>query len=251
MKQQTTSWGAVADWYDGHLQGDDTYHAKVVAPNLVRIVAPKGKKIVEVGCGEGYFSRLFAEAGGEVDASDISLELIASAKRKGGERLRYFTTPADKLPFAEAERYDTAVAVLTLQNMESLAPVMREIARVLKPKGKFVFVLNHPTFRIPKESSWVYDDASKKQYRRVDAYMTSSKVAIAMHPGMGSAGADTFSFHHSLQEYSKILSNNGFAIARIEEWISHKVSGSGPRKEAEDRARREFPLFMCVEAVKL
>ena len=45
----------------------------------------------------------------------------------------------------------------------------------------------------------------------------------------------------------KIFSKSGFAITRLEEWISHKQSGTGPRQTAEDKARREIPMFMCIE----
>jgi hypothetical protein len=49
----------------------------------------------------------------------------------------------------------------------------------------------------------------------------------------------------------KALSKHRFAITRIEEWISHKESEKGPRKEAEDRARKEFPLFLAIEVRRL
>jgi hypothetical protein len=54
-----------------------------------------------------------------------------------------------------------------------------------------------------------------------------------------------------MQDYMKALSSAGFAITRIEEWISHKKSEKGPRQEAEDRARKEFPLFLAIEARRI
>ncbi|MBP9669302.1 MAG: class I SAM-dependent methyltransferase [Candidatus Pacebacteria bacterium] len=251
MSTENTSWGNVADWYRSHVGGDDTYHSKVVAPNLMRMVAPKeGKLILEIGCGEGYFARMFANERALVDGADIAAELIQHAEAQGGG-VRYFTASADKLSFAQDGIYDVVVAVLTLQNMERIEPVMKEVARVLKPEGKFIFVLNHPAFRIPKKTAWGWDAAAKVQYRRADGYLTATKEKIDMTPGKREQKEYTYSFHRSLQDYMKGLAAAGFAISRIEEWISHRESEQGPRKEAEDMARKEFPLFLAAEAVRV
>ena len=53
------------------------------------------------------------------------------------------------------------------------------------------------------------------------------------------------------QEIKFILGKHGFALAGLEEWISHRVSERGPRAGAEDRARKEFPLFLMLKAQKL
>ena len=58
------------------------------------------------------------------------------------------------------------------------------------------------------------------------------------------------SFHRPLQYYFKMLAKEGFVVRRLEEWISHKESMAGPKKIAEDNARKEIPLFMMIEAVK-
>ncbi|MBI2075302.1 MAG: SAM-dependent methyltransferase, partial [Candidatus Harrisonbacteria bacterium] len=40
----------------------------------------------------------------------------------------------------------------------------------------------------------------------------------------------------------------GFAVTDMEEWVSHRTSERGPRAKAEDRARREIPLFLAIKA---
>jgi ubiquinone/menaquinone biosynthesis C-methylase UbiE len=251
MSKDVTSWGSVADWYDEHLAGEDTYHAKVIAPHFVRMVgAGQGIKVLDIGCGEGYFTRLLAQNGAEVAGADIAPELIAKAKKQSAG-IAYHAASADALRFAKDGTYDVVTCVLALQNMEKLEAVMKEVARVLKPAGKFVFVLNHPAFRIPKRSAWGWDDSSKTQYRRLDAYLSASREKMDMNPGAAGAHEYTFSFHRSLQDYMKALSGAGFAITRMEEWISHKKSEKGPRQEAEDRARKEFPLFLAIGAQRI
>lgn len=247
-QSKKTSWGKEARWYSDHLEQDDTYHAKVILPNLERIVAPaRNMHILEIGCGEGFFARAFAEKGATVMASDIGEELIAVAKEKGGGP-EYHVSPAEDLSWVRMRTQDVVVAVLTLQNMEHIEPVMREVAKTLLPGGRFVFVLNHPAFRIPKASAWGYDEDTHTQYRRVDGYLSARKEKMDMHPGKKGSKSFTYSFHRSLQDYMKALRGAGFVITRLEEWISHKTSEPGPRAKAENIARKEFPLFMMIEA---
>lgn len=245
---KSTSWGGEAEWYRDHLEHNDTYHAQVILPNLLRLVGPhKGQKILEIGCGEGFFAREFARGGAEVTASDIAPELVELGRKQGG-KIEYVVSKAQDLSWAKPETFDVVVAVLTLQNMERIEDVMKEVRRVLKKGGRFIFVLNHPVVRIPKATHWGYDEAEKIQYRRLDAYLSAKKVTIDMHPGKKGKHSVTYSFHRSLQEYTKLLRGAGFCIVRLEEWISHRKSEKGPRAEAEDTARKEFPLFMMIEA---
>ncbi len=111
-------------------------------------------------------------------------------------------------------------------------------------------VLNHPTFRIPKRSSWGVDEVADIQYRRIDGYMSESKTEIDMQPSRTGKKVTTISFHRPLQVYFKALTKNGLVVTRLEEWMSHKVSEVGSKKAMEDRARKEFPLFMMLEGRK-
>ena len=72
-----------------------------------------------------------------------------------------------------------------------------------------------------------------------------------MTPGAVKDKKFTVSFHRPLQVYVKALGKYGFAITRLEEWESHRASQNGPRKSAEDKARKEIPLFLTFEASKL
>ncbi|MCX6735498.1 MAG: class I SAM-dependent methyltransferase [Candidatus Parcubacteria bacterium] len=245
--KKDTSWNNVSDWYDELLNGSDTYQSKVILPNLLRLIAPKkGMKILDLACGQGFFSEAFVREGAEVIGVDISSNLIKIAK----DRVRgakFFVASAEKISFIPDHSVDMVIITLAIQNIQNVSAVFCEVKRVLSPKGKMFLVLNHSSFRIPGASAWEFDEISKKQYRRIDSYMTESKHEIDMHPGEKGNKDTTVSFHRPLQVYFKVLANNGLAVSRLEEWISHKESGKGPRKEEEDRTRKEFPLFLCLE----
>ena len=246
---KSTSWGKVANWYNNLIEkGQDSYQKKLILPNLIRLLeVRRGEVILDLACGQGFFARELAKLGAKVIGVDISPELINIAKQD--KTVEYRVSSADKLDFLKNESVDKILIVLSLQNIDNPNEVIKEVSRVLKPKGKLFMVLNHPAFRIPKESSWGWDSDKKTQYRRLDSYISESKESIQMHPG-DKPWEKTVSFHRPLQFYFKALNKNNLLVSRLEEWNSHKVSEIGPKKEAEDKARREFPLFLYIEAMK-
>jgi ubiquinone/menaquinone biosynthesis C-methylase UbiE len=248
----STSWGNVADWYDNLLTYDeDSYQAKVILPNLLRRLAPKNKKILDLACGQGYFTREWVKAGGDVIASDIAAPLIKIAEKQQPQPKKYYVSSAEDISFVQSGTLDAVTIVLALQNIEKLAEVCREVSRALKPKGTFYIILNHPAFRIPKHSSWGWDETQGKQYRRIDSYMSESRTEIDMNPGKEKSKEFTVSFHRPLQVYVKALSKSGLAVTHLEEWISHKESNLGGRGAEENRIRKEIPMFLLIEASKL
>ncbi|MBI5126567.1 MAG: class I SAM-dependent methyltransferase [Candidatus Taylorbacteria bacterium] len=250
-----TSWGKVAEWYDDLLSTDgDSYQAQVILPNLTRRLAPKkGMAVLDLACGQGFFTREWVKAGATVVASDIAAPLITLAQKQSPVPSAYHIAPAHDVSFVQSGTLDAVTIILALQNIENLSAVCAEVSRVLKPGGIFYIVLNHPAFRIPKQSSWEWDKVGKAQYRRIDAYMTESRSTIDMNPGTKelSNKEHTVSFHRPLQVYAKLLGKAGFGITHIEEWISHKMSKPGPRAEEENRTRKEIPMFLLLEATKI
>ncbi len=253
---QGTSWGPVATWYDKHLEhGAETYHEKVVYPNMLRLLGDvKGKQILDLACGQGQFSRILGDNGAKVIGVDIGKELIAIAEKKNTEHTfsaHYFVSSSDDLYMIKDSAQDIAVCILALQNIEHLQKTLQEVSRVLRPHGRFLCVINHPSFRNPRHTHWGYDEHENKQYRRVEEYLSESKIKIDMTPGSRTDKKFTVSFHRPLQVYVKAFAKAGLAITRLEEWESHKKSEKGKRQHAEDLSRKEIPLFMCIEVQKI
>ena len=248
--KKNTSWGHVADWYKDVVREEGSYQRDLILPNLSRMMGvKKGDKVLDLACGEGLMSRAWRDEGAEVVGVDISPELIAIAKKSSSTDIDFRVSQANDLGFFKEGSFNKTAIVLAIQNIESVAEVFKECSRVLVSKGKFYIIINHPCFRIPKNSSWGFDEEIGVQYRRVDRYLSETKISIDMHPGE-KKGETTVSFHRPLQYYFKLLSKAGFCITRLEEWNSGKNSQPGKRAAAENRARKEIPLFMAIECQK-
>jgi len=254
MQKKSTSWGKVAGWYNRLLEeGDDTYQEKLIKPNLLRILSPKaGEEILDAGCGQGFFAREIAKSGAKVVGVDVAGELIKMAKDQSGKNETYLVLSAEKMTSITSARFDAAICVLALQNIKNLQAAISEMSRVLKPGGRCVLVLNHPAFRVPGASSWSYDEKTNIQYRNINKYLSEISQEVDMTQGIAGAKKKKFTmtFHHPLQVYFKAFAKAGLYVGRLEEWASYKTSDAGPRKTAEDLARKEIPLFMCLELKK-
>lgn len=260
-----TSWENSAVWYDNLLEeSEGTYQKDLILPNLMRLLdLKKGERVLDLACGQGFFSREFLKTGAEVFGVDLSKSLIEIAKERSPKEIQYTVSSASDLKFMGDRTIDAVALVLAIQNINNPAEVFAEIFRVLKIGGRFVVVINHPAFRIPKKTAWGFDDEKKIQYRRVDEYISESRSEIVMNPGLGrtnlsdkfvfdtTSSVSTISFHRPLQFYFKAFRKAGFLVSRLEEWVSSKKSEPGPRADAENRARKEFPMFMAIEVKKL
>lgn len=248
--KKDTSWGNVANWYDNLIEKTEgTFQKEVILPNLMRLLDPKkDEAILDLACGQGFFSREIVKKDARVTGVDISKELISIAIAHSPSSINFHVSPADNLSFLAARSLDKIIIVLALQNIENYQGVIAECARILKPKGRLIIVLNHPAFRIPKATSWEYSETDHIQFRRVDRYMSEKRERIEMNPGDKGAKRFTVTFHRPLQVYFKALYKNNFKVARLEEWTSHKESKPGPRAFAENQARKEIPLFMTLDA---
>ena len=250
----STSWEKSADWYQNLLTEENTYQKDLILPNLLRLLEiKKGETILDLACGPGFFAKEFFKKGARVIGADISKSLIKAAKENSPEAIRYYVSPAVRLPFIKSSSINKITIILAIQNMDNVRGIFTECARALKPGGKLLLVLNHPAFRNPKQSEWEWDAEKKIQYRRMDSYLSESKAKIDMRPSTNSGQVPneyTISFHRPLQFYFKALEKSGFTVTRLEEWNSNKKSRLGPRAEAENKARKEIPLFLFLEARK-
>lgn len=250
-KSGNTSWSPVAKWY-GDIVGESGhyFHQHVILPGIQKLLEPKaGESVLDLGCGQGVYARTLIHSVSYVGI-DASKELIQAAKSldKNAKHSYYVADATKGLP-VPADSFDHAVCILAIQNMQAGDQAIANVGSALKSGGDFVIVLNHPSFRIPRQSSWGKDEANKLEYRRVNRYLSPLEIPINAHPGLSDSPM-TWTYHHPLEYYFKALKSAGMAVTDLEEWTSDKVS-VGAAAKRENRARAEFPLFLALRAVKL
>ena len=248
-----TAWERQAGWYDQHQgrDGDDFYQMLILPAVLRQLALSPGRRVLDVGCGQGVLGRALAECSIPSLGIDASPSLIDAAKSRGGPLEQYRLGDARELEkVLNGERFAAATAVLCLQDLDPLEPVFAGVAAAVEQGGRLVMVMTHPCFRIPKRSGWGWDDRDGLQFRRVEAYQSSLRLPIVTHPGQPNDGASTSSFHRPMAAYLNALGNHGFGVIACEELCSHRRGTRGPRFLAEDRAAKEIPQFLVLTAVR-
>lgn len=246
-----TSWHHVGPWYD-KLVGDkgQYFHEHVVIPKTIRLLDLKqGSTLLDLACGQGILARKVPK-----DVSYLGIDAASFLIRKAQEydrnqRHKYQIGDITKSLTTSQHNFTHATIILALQNIEFPEKALTTASNHLVTGGVLVLVINHPCFRIPRQSGWGIDEKNKLQYRRINRYMSPMSIPIDMHPGSNSRSTQTWSFHFPIQDLTTFLQRAGFVIERIEEWSSDKES-VGKAAKMENRGRSEIPLFMAIRAKK-
>lgn len=248
QKKEVTHWESSAQWYD-KLVGDTGhyYHEHVILPRVLERL--KGSRsVLDLACGQGILSfRLPKEI--NYLGIDAAKTLIRQATMRRISNSHQFLVHDLLTPFKSPRPFTHAACILALQNLSDPLMLFQTAYQNLTPDGTLILVINHPYFRIPRQSSWGIDEAKQCQYRRIDRYMSPLKVPIQTHPGAPQDATQTLSFHFPLSHYVSLLTSAGFSITALEEWCSDKTS-TGKHAAMENRSRKEFPLFLCLVAKK-
>jgi SAM-dependent methyltransferase len=149
-----TWWDANADEYQaehGAYLGDARFLwcPEGVYEDEAGLLGPVADRdVLEVGCGAAQCARWLADQGARVTAFDLSARQLQHARRideqLGREPLRLVQAEATALPFADGS-FDIACSAFgAVPFVADSALLMREVARVLRPGGRWVFAVPHP-----------------------------------------------------------------------------------------------------------
>lgn len=144
-----------ADHYDGFA---DSYEAENTSsllnahyerPAMVRLAGDvSGRRILDAGCGTGPLAAELRARGAVMTGLDGSAAMLEIARRRLGDDVPlHLADLAQPLPFADAT-FDDVVASLVLHYLEDWDAPLAELRRVLRPGGRLILSVNHPTVSV-------------------------------------------------------------------------------------------------------
>ena len=227
-------------WRDGFTEGADPEYTEQLIPLLVEHTGA-GSLVVDVGCGEGQVARALASGRGcEVIGVDRSPAQLRTAMQRGGPPT-YALGDAGALPLGSAVA-DVAVACLLLEHTEDLDAVLGEAARVLRPGGRLLVLINHPIVQTPG-SGWVDDHIvdPPEQYWQLGWYLDTTTTVEEVDPGV------FITFHHrTLAEYLNCARGHGLVLGHMEE-PAPPPGFIAKAPEYTEQARMPRVMFMRLE----
>ncbi|MBD3190661.1 MAG: methyltransferase domain-containing protein [Candidatus Heimdallarchaeota archaeon] len=212
----------------------------------------KGLKVLDAGCGNGYLSRQMAKKGAEVTGIDFSKHFIGFCKRKEKKNplgCKFFKGSLTDMPFFESEMFDLVVSNVVMVDVQDYRTAFKEINRVLKPKGRFVWSNLHPVFGSFNQIFYKLPFDTQRNEERIAVMVDRYFDSGAMLMSWGKL-KPIWQFHRTLQEYTQALNQAGFLIREIiEPHPSLEDIKENPRTLAFDADRIAiFIIYDCVKA---
>jgi ubiquinone biosynthesis O-methyltransferase len=201
------------------------------------------KRILDLGCGDGGYSRALAHKGANVTSIDCAIDPINYAMEKANEeglKIKHFVRNSNDLYDIQDSSFDIVLCSMMLMDCEDLLGTVKEISRVLTPGGKMFVSVLHPCFT-GKNIKWTGGDDETKVV--VENYFSPKEWEKQI---IGISTPIIFR-HRTLQEYVKVFTQNGLRIVDMNEPL--------PTNEQIEKSPRikqllKIPMFLFMEVKK-
>ena len=171
----------------------------------------EGRRVLDIGCGEGRFCRLLAGLGAEVTGIDLTEGLMERARALSEGVGTYLAGNAHDLAGVEDESFDLAVSYIVMVDLFKYREAIRSAFRVLRPAGRFIVCNIHP-MRMAKTNGWIRQGNRKLFYAVDDYTLEGPRVEEVSWTG----GAFT-SMHRTLSSYITAFLESGFVLEGLQE----------------------------------
>ena len=220
-------WEAKAGFWDDYVgpEGNE-FHRRLVSPASLKLLNLKGgETVVDIGCGNGQFTREMAQLGVTVEALDFAPTFIERARkhtREAGIRgINYRVmdaTDENELRSLGNSRFDAAVATMVLMDVRDIKPLLRALRGILKPNGRFVFSICHPCFN-HSGIRMVAEQSDDGELKTIHGVKIVSYLSGETGKGTGIRGEPEphYYFDRPLSAYLNSCFDAGFVLDGIEE----------------------------------
>lgn len=182
------------------------------------------KKVLDVGCGDGYDLQRFSKSGALTYGIDSSEELVNKAKKMTSES-NISLGLMENLPY-QNEFFDVVLSKYVLQTSRDLRRALNEMDRVLKPQGILAYLAVHP----------IRQFLEKKKHPK--DYFQQEIVISNFFGGTITA----YEPSHALEEY---LNSEFLSKYRIQHFSEHPDFPSSERIDGD-----MYPCFFLLKAAK-
>ncbi len=219
-------WNRIASrWAHEVRNRKDTYREFFNNPEFFKFIGQVGgKRVLDMGCGEGYSTRMLARSGAKVIGIDISRRMIELARREERRRplgIRYEVGSFSDLSIFPDKSFDAVVSFMALMDSPNLDRALREAFRVIRKGGDFFFNITHPCF-VTRGYGWLKDEKGNCGKSMVSNYFSNLPwvdiwtFADSCTAPDGGRFSTPF-FPRTLSEYLNGLISAGFEPRRIHE----------------------------------
>ena len=242
MRDAQQEWNAIAAEYDKKIVRGDFFREKILDTILIKNIEDvKNSCILDLGCGQGYFSNLLSSLGATVSGIDISNELISIAKTRYKNISFVVGDIEKKLPFQD-HQFDVIVSNMVFMDIENPEKTIREIKRISKPSARIVISILHPIFTGGEIYKTMLDFLL---FKKPSFLLRHYKKQKTLHWKILNTTQKTTVFHRPMEYYINLLLKNGISIVHIEEGTLKDIDAENGFQEM----LNDIPMFLVVAGI--
>ena len=199
----------------------------------------RGRRVVDLGCGFGWFCRWAREQGAtHVLGLDVSEQMLARARADSNdEAIVYVRAGLESLDLPP-QSFDLAYSSLALHYVKDLAAPLAAVHRALVRGGHLVFSIEHPIYMAPLHPAWSADADGRRIWPLNRYLVEGERVTDWFVNGV-------VKYHRTIGTTLTLLIRLGFAITHVEEWCPTDAQIAAKPELAQERER---PMFLLVAA---
>ena len=219
-------WNKNAKFWDDNMQEGNNFHTNLIEPAQLSLLdLSPGQNVLDIGCGNGQFARRMAREGVKVTALDISEEMIRLAKKRTVDNTDLINflvadvTSPQELTYLNQYTFDKAVSTMTLMDIASIRPLISSLARLLPPKGVFVFSICHPCFNTPSKKRIAEKIESGNRMNEILSVNISDYITPTAQKGVFAEGQPVahYYFNRPISYIFNAFFEEGFVLNGINE----------------------------------
>jgi SAM-dependent methyltransferase len=233
------------DFFEGYSQLQRSIDGLAGAPEWPRLrsMLPDlaGRRVVDLGCGFGWFCRWAREHGAaHVLGVDLSEKMLKRARTQtndpavvySGANLETFSLPEGG--------FDLAYSSLAFHYIEDASRLFAAVHRALAPGGNLVFSTEHPIFMASSNPGWLIAEDGRRTWP-VDHYFVEGRRETDW------LSSGVVKYHRTLGTTLRLLHQAGFRIEHLEEFCpdAQQVADNPALEEEVER-----PIFLLIAALR-
>jgi 2-polyprenyl-3-methyl-5-hydroxy-6-metoxy-1,4-benzoquinol methylase len=218
----------------------------IEVPYILELIGDvHGKKVLDAGCGEGFYSLWLSEKGAKVLGIDGSDEMIKIAKKNASIRdldAKFLIGDISDLGIEDGV-FDLVLSTLVLMELKEADKTISELVRVTKNEGNILISVQHPMLTA---GDWERE-SGQKLFRKLDNYFLERELEVAWEDE--NKDQITFKYYHrSLQAYIEPFLRKGCVLTHLFEPYPHEAYKIMNPREYEDAKR--IPHFIVFKFQK-
>ncbi len=218
-----------------------TYVEKPVMKNILKDII-NNKIVLDLGCGSGIFTNeLVKFKPNKIVGSDLSNGLINIAKKEY-PKIKFCVCNAEKTIFKKNE-FDVVTSSLMAHYFNDLIPLFKEVNRILKPKGNFIFSMHHPVMEV--SGRLIVNGKTDKKNSLLKNYFKEGLYKWKLGKDM----QNMIAYHHTFETIFNSLNKTGFIVENLFETKAVKKLYEINKEEYNRVMKR--PSFLIIKASKI